>query len=184
VVLLVGFSGGLHLDGLSDTADGLLSSKPRERVLEIMRDSHVGPMGVMAIVCMLLVKFASLASLRQEYVWHAAFLMPLAGRCAMVMHMGLLSYVRPDGSGRVFYRSRPYLAAIEVVVILPVAGWLVLGIAGLAVAGVCITVALGLAAYYRYRIGGATGDTFGATCEITETVLALTLTLLPPHVAR
>src|SRR5208283_4809952 len=56
IVALLAVSGGLHMDGLSDSADGLLSARPRERALEIMRDSHVGAMGVIAIVCVLLLK--------------------------------------------------------------------------------------------------------------------------------
>ena len=50
VIVLLGFSGCLHLDGLSDTADGFFSSRRRERILEIMKDSHTGAMGVIAIV--------------------------------------------------------------------------------------------------------------------------------------
>ena len=60
-VALVGISRALHMDGLSDTADGFLSSRPRDRILEIMRDSHVGPMGVVAIVCVLCLKIGALA---------------------------------------------------------------------------------------------------------------------------
>ena len=51
VILLIAASGGLHLDGLADTADGFFSSRPRERILEIMRDNRTGPMEVAAIVC-------------------------------------------------------------------------------------------------------------------------------------
>lgn len=184
IVLLLAFSGGLHLDGLSDTADGLLSSRPRARILEIMKDSHIGSMGAMVIVCVLLTKFASLASLRQEYFWRAAFLMPLAGRCTLVVHMALLPYVRPGGLGSVFRTKRPRLAAIEAVVILLVACWAVLGIGGWIVAAICIAMAIGLAAYYRYRLGGATGDTLGAACEIVEIVPALTLALWSLQTAR
>jgi adenosylcobinamide-GDP ribazoletransferase len=177
VVLLLTFSGGLHLDGLSDTADGLLSSRPRQQALEIMKDSHAGAMGVMAIVCVLLLKFASLASVRQEWFWRAACLMPLAGRCTIVIHMALLPYVRPGGLGSVFSTDRRYLAAVEASVVLLAACWVVLGAAGWVVAGTCFAVALGLAAYFRHRIGGATGDTFGAACEIVEVVPAFTLAL-------
>ncbi|MFV1964757.1 MAG: adenosylcobinamide-GDP ribazoletransferase [Pirellulaceae bacterium] len=177
VVLLLGFSGGLHLDGLCDTADGLLSARPRERALEIMKDSHVGSMGVMAVVCVLLMKFASLASLPPECLWPAAFLMPLAGRCAMVMHMALLPYVRSSGLGSVFYTNRRYLAAIESVVLLLAACWLMFDSGGWIVAGVSIAVVVCLAVYFRCRIGGATGDTFGAACEIVEIMPALTMAL-------
>ena len=183
VVLLLSFSGALHLDGLCDTADGLLSARPRERALEIMKDSHVGSMGVVAVVCVLLMKFASLASLQQECLWPATFLMPLAGRCAMVMHMALLPYVRSGGLGSVFYTNRRYLAAIEALAVLLVACWMLFGMDGWIVAAVSITMVLCLAVYFRRRIGGATGDTFGATCEIVEIAPALTLALWPLPVA-
>ncbi len=184
VVLLVCFSGCLHMDGLCDAADGLLSARPTERALEIMKDSHVGTMGVMAAVCVLLMKFASLASLQPDHLWPAVFLMPLAGRCAMVMHLALLPYVRSDGLGAVFYTNRRYLAAIEAVVVLSAACWLIFGAGGWIVAAVSIAVVLLLAVYFRYRIGGATGDTFGAACEIIEMVPALTLVLWPLPVVR
>jgi len=184
VVLLLGFSGCLHLDGLCDTADGLLSSRPRERALEIMKDSHVGTMGVVAVVCVLLMKFASLASLKPECLWPAVFLMPLAGRCAMVMHMALLPYVRSDGLGSAFYGKRRYVAAIEAVVVLSAACWLMFGAGGWIVAGVSIAVVVSLAVYFRLKIGGATGDTFGATCEIIEVVPALTLAVWPLPLVR
>lgn len=184
VVLLLCFSGCLHMDGLCDTADGLLSARPRERALEIMKDSHVGTMGVMAAVCVLLMKFASLASLQPKDLWPAVLLMPLAGRCAMVMHLALLPYVRSDGLGSVFYTKRRYLAAIEAVAVLCAACWLMFGAGGWIVAGVSIAVVLLLAVYFRYRIGGSTGDTFGATCEIIEIAPALTLVLWPLPVVR
>ena len=60
VVALMSFSGCLHLDGLSDTADGFFSCRSRERMLEIMKDSHAGPMGLIAVVGVLLLKFAAL----------------------------------------------------------------------------------------------------------------------------
>jgi adenosylcobinamide-GDP ribazoletransferase len=180
IIALLGFSGGLHLDGLCDAADGLLSCRPKQQVLEIMKDSHVGAMGLMAVVCLLLMKFASLASLPQEDLWRTAWLMPLAGRCAIVLHMALLVYVRPSGLGIVFSGKRPYLAAAGALVALTLAGWLLLGVAGLVAAGLCLAVALGLAAYCHRRIGGATGDTYGAACEISEMVLALSVALCPP----
>ncbi len=184
VVVLLSVSGGLHLDGLCDTADGLLSARPRTRALEIMKDSHIGTMGVMAAVCVILMKFASLASLQPECLWPVVFLMPVAGRCAMVVHMAVLPYVRSDGLGSVFYTNRRYLAAIEAVAILFAACWLTFGAEGCVVAGISIAVVLLLAVYFRCKIGGATGDTFGATCEIVETVPPLTLVLWPLPVVR
>jgi adenosylcobinamide-GDP ribazoletransferase len=183
-LLLVAFSGGLHMDGLSDTADGFLSSRPRERILEIMKDSRVGAMGVIAIVGVLLAKFAALVSVQAAAFWPAALLMPLAGRCAMVMHMALLAYVRPEGLGTVFCRRRPYFSALWATAVLAAACWALFDFRGLAVAGLCVATALVLALLFYRKIGGATGDTFGAACEIVELVPAAALALWPLPVAR
>jgi adenosylcobinamide-GDP ribazoletransferase len=175
VVVLLSFSGCLHLDGLADSADGMLSSRPRERMLEIMKDSHTGAMGVIAIACVLLLKFAALASLPAERFWPAVLLMPLAGRCAIVVQMALLPYARPSGLANIFYHRQARLAAIWSVAVLAAAAWCVLGSRGLIACAVCVAVTLALSAYVYRKIGGATGDTFGAVCEIIEIVPALVL---------
>jgi adenosylcobinamide-GDP ribazoletransferase len=177
VVVLLSFSGCLHMDGLADTADGLLSSRPRERILEIMKDSHTGAMGVIAIACVLLLKFASLASLPADRLWPVVLLMPLAGRCAIVVHRALLPYARPSGLGNIFYRRPARLAAIWAVAVLAAVAWCVLGSRGLIVWAVCMAMTLACSAYVYRKIGGATGDTFGAVCEIIEIVPALTLAM-------
>ncbi len=179
VILLVAFSGGMHMDGLSDTADGFLSGRPGEKVLEIMKDSRAGPMGVTAIACVLLAKFASVASLPGMRFRHAVFLMPLAGRCALVFHMALLPYLPQQGLGTIFYRNRPRLSAVWAAAVLGVAGWASLGFAGLVAAGLCLAASLAFAWGCRRRIGGATGDTCGAACEIVESVPALVLAVWP-----
>ena len=184
VVLLIAFSGGLHMDGLSDTADGLLSSRPRDRMLEIMKDSHTGAMGVMAIAGVMLLKFAALASLGAASLWTAVLLMPLAGRCAVVMHMALLPYVRSSGLGSVFYRRRPRATAVWAAGCLAGVAWALLEWRGLAVWAACAAMTLLSAVFFRRKIGGATGDTFGAVCELVEIVPALTLALWPIPVVR
>jgi adenosylcobinamide-GDP ribazoletransferase len=182
VVVLLSFSGCLHVDGLADTADGLLSSRPRERILEIMKDSHTGAMGVIAIVCVILLKFASLASLPADQLWPAVLLMPLAGRCMIVVNMALLPCARPNGLANIFYRRPTRLAAIWAVAVLAAVAWYVLGSRGLIVCAACMVITLAFSAYVYRKIGGATGDTFGAVCEIIEIVPALTLALMENQV--
>ena len=87
IVLLLSFSGCLHLDGLADTADGFLSCRRREQILEIMKDSRVGSMGLVVVTCVLLVKFAALASLPPARFWPAVLFAPLAGRAAICVHL-------------------------------------------------------------------------------------------------
>jgi adenosylcobinamide-GDP ribazoletransferase len=191
VVLLTAFSGGLHLDGLSDTADGLLSSRGRDEMLEIMKDSRIGAMGVAAIVGVAMVKFAALASLASRAspdaaeLWlAAAVLMPLAGRSAMVMHMALLACVRPDGLAAVFFRQRQRAAAVWAAAVLAAVAWGLLGGRGLAVCCASMAAAFLLAGYFYRKIGGVTGDTLGAVCELVETIPALTLAVWPIQTGR
>jgi adenosylcobinamide-GDP ribazoletransferase len=184
VLLLMAFSGCLHLDGLADTADGFLSSRSRERILEIMKDSRTGAMGVIAIVGVLLLKSASLASLPATLLGPTVLLMPLAGRCAMVLQMAILPYARPSGLGSVFYRRRPRGAAIWAMAVLAAVSWSVLGLRGLSVWAACVVLTLALSAHVYRKIGGATGDTLGAVCELIEVLPALMLAFGPPNGVR
>ncbi len=184
VLLLMAFSGCLHLDGLSDTADGFLSSRPRERILEIMKDSHAGAMGVTAIVGVLLAKFAALASIPPARLWPVVLLMPLAGRAAIVVHLAVLPYARPTGLLSVFYQHRAWPAAIFSALLLAAAAWFVLNVKGLSIWVLWLVVTLALAAYVRRKIGGTTGDTLGAVCEIMEVLPAVAIAVWPLNPIR
>lgn len=176
LVSLIVISGALHLDGLADTADGFMGSRRPRKVLEIMRDSRVGAMGVTAIVCVLALKGAALASLEPAHLWRAALLMPAAGRSALVVAMAVLPYARPRGGiGTAFYRRRPRASAVWAVALLCLAGWAIAGPAGLAGAEASVVTAMLLSCYAHRRIGGATGDVLGAACELSEAAAALTL---------
>jgi len=176
VALMAGVSGGLHLDGLSDTADGFFSSRPRERVLEIMKDSHIGAMGVIAIVLVVLLKVALVASLDDDLRWRLVLLAVVAGRCVFPVTMMLLPYARPEGGlATIFAASatpapRRWATLAWGVVVGPAAGYLLAGWLGLAAGAAGVVLALALCVYTRYRIGGYTGDTLGAGCELTELV--------------
>lgn len=160
------------------------SARARERILEIMKDSHVGAMGVIAIVCTLLVKFAAMASLPPGRLWAAAMLMPLAGRGMMVMLMALLPYAREKGLGNVFYQGKHYGAAVWSVSLLAGMGWMAMGAGGVAAAAACVLATLVFARCCHGKIGGATGDTFGAVCEISEVVVAVVLACRPWQMVR
>jgi adenosylcobinamide-GDP ribazoletransferase len=127
----------------------------------------------------LLAKFAALASLADGLRWPAALLMPLAGRTAIVVHMALLRYARPEGLGGVFYPGNHRGPALFAVGLLAGVSWWLLGPRGLVVCGVCLGGALLLAGYVYRKLGGLTGDTLGAVCEIVETLPALTLAVWP-----
>jgi len=173
VVALVAASGGLHTDGLADTADGLLSSRPRERMLEIMRDSRTGAMGVLGIVCVVALKIAALASVHGVLRWSTLLLMPLAGRCSMVVQMGLLPYARSGGLCSVFMQHLQRPDVWLTLAVLAAASGLIGGGFGLCAAGASVVAIVIFSGWCRAKIGGFTGDTLGAGCELAELVAAL-----------
>ena len=174
VIFMIAVSGALHMDGLADTADGFFSSRPRPQMLDIMRDSRTGPMGVIAIVCVLILKITLLTSVPQTARWWVLLLTPFAGRSALLVTMAVIPYARPEGGlAAVFYahRSRYYL--VWVMIALAVVGWLVGGWAGLTAGLASFVFGLLFAVYVHAKIGGFTGDTLGAACELAELIPAM-----------
>lgn len=182
ILLFVLITGGLHLDGLADTADGIFSVRDRERMLEIMRDSRIGTMGVLAILFVIALKISALAPLLSVQRLGIIILMPIAGRMAMLLMLNALPYARKDGGlATLFLRRRSWWHPAFAMIFLVFTGWL-LGAGGwmpspwsgllMALSGIA---AAGLTAGLIHRkLGGFTGDTVGAAAEITETAVALT----------
>ena len=169
VILAELMTKALHLDGLADTADGFLSGRARERKLEIMRDSHIGTMGVFAIVAVLGLKFSFLASLTPQTLPWGAGLMLLGGRCGVTMLITMSRYARPGGLGEIWFRKRS-CAGFGAALLLPCLSYFVLGGRG-AVFGPLLLLAMWLWSRLSDRmIGGATGDTIGAAEELSELV--------------
>jgi len=181
------FTGGLHLDGLADTGDGLLPPMTRVRRLEVMRDPAVGAFGVVTVAVVLLLRFAAFAAVRPAVLVVAALWG--TSRAAMVVISRLLPYARDDGLASAFLgqgdeydvprrgRSDPTLVLTAVGVALCV-GLVVAdrGLHGLAaVAGAALACAA-VALLARARIGGFTGDVLGAAGVVGETVGLLVLT--------
>ena len=172
-------SGGLHLDGLADSGDGLLSARPRERALEIMKDSRTGSMGVVVVVFLLLGKYSALVAMDREQFCMAVFFMPLAGRCFIIFAMSLQRYARKEGGlGQLFYSGMSRKAAVpagSVLVgsLLPMAGPDRLTAFVLTV----FPVFFGFIYLCNKKLGGATGDTLGALCEIVELMTAVSFVL-------
>jgi adenosylcobinamide-GDP ribazoletransferase len=174
VILFIAASGGLHIDGLADTADGFLSARPREGILAIMKDSRTGPMGVAAVVCVVALKIALIASVAGPWRWWVLLMTPLAGRCSLLVHLALLPYVRPEGGlAGIFHRSSSRGHALWALTVLIAVGFLAGNLPGLIAGAAAFLAALLLAAYSFRRIGGLTGDTLGAACELTELCPAL-----------
>lgn len=172
-------TGGLHLDGLADTFDGLLSRKDREKSLEVMRDSRLGALGAVSLVLVLLAKYALLSSASVLSTW-SLVLMPMIGKQSIVVAMSRHPYARGTGGlGSQFAQRltrREYLEAAAVSVIMT-AAVLVVGEYGLlatirVVFGEISSLVAGLlfGDYLSRRFGGLTGDMYGAINEFTELI--------------
>ena len=172
-------TGGLHLDGLADTADAWIGGQgDRDRTLAIMKDSRSGPIAIVAIVLVLLAKFAALQALLAGDARVILLLAPVLGRAVILLLLITTPYVRPDGLGAPYAHYLPRWSC----------GLLVILIATVTVAflewqGGALLAALGVGFIgWRHglmaRLGGLTGDTLGAACELAETVVLLTPVLL------
>jgi adenosylcobinamide-GDP ribazoletransferase len=192
-------TGGLHLDGLMDTCDGLFGGGTPERRLEIMRDSRVGSYGVLGGALQLLVKYAALGALGAlgaGGVGVAGALVPLgapfgvpfgvrggalvtslvAGRLAMVAAIWFFSYARPSGLGAAFKAGLRLPAVVIAAGVALVVAWVALGWAGPILVLVATALALLVARWIAGLLGGGlTGDAYGATNELAETAVLLGL---------
>jgi len=168
-------TGGLHLDGLSDTFDGLYSNRDKERVLEIMKDSRIGANGALAMMSWLLLKIALLNELFQLTAVHAPkttpwlvlLLMPVAAKSALALSCYLGPYARKEGMGHLFIGK---VSVIQLFPVLTLAAILhaLLVPASLAVWAGILLLTLAYTHHVRKRIDGLTGDTLGAWHELSE----------------
>ncbi len=179
LIFLAAISNFLHLDGLADSADGLFSSRNREKSLEIMKDSRVGAMGVIALIFLLLMKFSALVSVDREELILAAFMMPVAGRMALLFGLTTEQYARKEGGlGALFYSPLYRKAAFcwGTVFLLSLLFWK--GVTGIALLASLAAVLVAFNGKCRRHLGGSTGDTLGAQCELAELTVAVFFSLL------
>jgi len=174
LVFLVFITGNMHGDGLMDSADGLFSGKPRERVLEIMKDSRVGSHGVMAGILVILAKYVLLGQAEPGTHGIALILMVSLARWSQVYGAALYSYARLSGGVGIFtaHVGRRELL-INLLTILAVTLFL-LKLPGLILLG---TVFAGTALLHwliSKKLAGITGDTLGAVSECIEVLCLLT----------
>lgn len=175
-----------HLDGLSDTVDGLAASYDRERSLAVMKSGTAGPAGVVAVVLAIGLQAAGLAAvLVLPQWWHAAILAGVSvcasrGALAVCCARGVRP-ARADGLGRAFTQTVPPLAAVVTWVlvgaVLAVAAWWA-GLAwwrGALAAALAAVAAVAVVARAVRRFGGVTGDVFGAGIELALAALLVAL---------
>lgn len=192
LILYVGITGGLHLDGLADSCDGIFGGHNKEKRLEIMRQSTIGTFGALGLIYVLGIKYISFHNLTPSFsppfTWGgegggsfwllqkgaALLLMPAVGRWAQVLGAALSAYARKeDGVGKVFIENVQPKHAIYSALFLLIPLWFFYKINGLMIFAVVTFVALLVIQYIKGKIGGMTGDTLGAVNEISEVVFLL-----------
>ncbi|MEN6585413.1 MAG: adenosylcobinamide-GDP ribazoletransferase [Sulfuricella sp.] len=169
-------TGGLHLDGLADTADAWVGGHgDRQRTLDIMKDPRSGPAAVSTTVLVLLLKFAALAVLLKGNAWPALLLAPLLGRTALLGMLLSTPYVRAGGMGAAIAGHLPRKSALALLLAIAL-GVCFLADGWKAVLAVLVVGFL-LRRAFLARLGGMTGDMLGAAVELSEAAVLLALAL-------
>jgi adenosylcobinamide-GDP ribazoletransferase len=187
ITAMILINGALHLDGFIDTCDGLAGNKPVEERLRIMKDSRVGAFGVIGAVLVILVKYVGLDSLAMEKVFGSALiLMPVIARWAMVYAIVAFPYARPEGLGTILKQYatwEKFIVAtfIPVALVIGLGAWLKIPffyLVGPAVLAGVWLVTVVWARYLKKKLGGLTGDSYGAICEVAEVSFLIIINLL------
>lgn len=172
-------SGGLHLDGLADSADAWLGGfGDRERTLLIMKDPRSGPIAVITLVLVLLLKFAALLALIEQRQTLALIIVPVLGRGALLGLFLTTPYVRAGGLGQALADHLPRHSGWQALLACALGGVLVAGWVGVSALVIALTVFIGLRQMMLRRLGGCTGDTAGALLELLEMVVLVGLVLI------
>ncbi|MBH3424765.1 adenosylcobinamide-GDP ribazoletransferase [Pseudomonas gessardii] len=171
-------SGGLHLDGLADSADAWLGGfGDRERTLSIMKDPRSGPIAVVTLGLVLLLKFSALVALIEQHNGAVLILAPLIGRSSLLALFLTTRYVRAGGLGQALADHLPRLVGQQVLILSGLACVLIGGFSGgiaVLLAAICF---VGLRQLMINRLGGTTGDTAGALLELLEVAVLIGLVL-------
>jgi adenosylcobinamide-GDP ribazoletransferase len=170
---------GLHLDGFADTLDGFAAGGPKEKILEVMRDSRIGAFGVIGLVFFIGAKYLALDQITGESIPYSLMLMTVMGRNSMVWVCYRSPYARSSGG-----LAKPFsenLTAREMVISSASA----LGIALLLwrLEGIAVFLGIGLfnlgfRLFFLKKLEGITGDILGAANELSELLCLLLLIVL------
>lgn len=165
-------TGGLHLDGFMDSMDGLLSARNPKRMLEIMKDSRIGAHACMALLGLLVLKFALLASLTPASL-SILLVMPMLSRWVFQIGVVGFPYARPQGLGKGIHDTTHWITFLINGCLVLGATYYLAGFAGLVAFGVCVITVTILSAKISALLKGLTGDLYGALIELSEVVCLL-----------
>ncbi|MBN2898045.1 MAG: adenosylcobinamide-GDP ribazoletransferase [Clostridia bacterium] len=163
-------TGGLHMDGLSDSADGLFSGRSKERILEIMKDSRIGSNGALAMVFVVLLKVAFFYEIDAAALGKLLLTLPMMSKYVVVFTSAFSRYAREDGMGNWFIGK---VSGVDFLL----ATIYTIGITTLIEPRHLVLLAGGLCFGWLFRrfcyshIDGMTGDTIGALSELADVVI-------------
>ena len=185
--LMIILTGGIHCDGLMDSADGLFSGREREKILQIMKDSRAGSFGVVSMILIAALEISALAELSRLSTWWlctAIFSAPIIGRLMMVVTIGAFPYARQSGMGKAFAkfttRRTIFFAAGETFLLLLPLNFIgkIFFFSAAAAMVVAFIVAWKFATFATEKIGGVTGDIYGAVTTLAEMFALITFLLI------
>ena len=168
IIAEIFITGLIHIDGLADTADGLFSYAEKEKILEIMKDSRVGTNGAVALILYFMTKVILLSEIRPEYI----ILYPVISRLSTSINAGLGEYARKNGMSNGIIGKNGKKEAVISIIITMILSFIILKAKGLTILIFAILFILLLMKGVKRKIGGITGDTMGASLELT-TILVL-----------
>ncbi len=179
VAMPVILTGGIHCDGFMDTVDGIFSGRDRERMLEIMKDSCTGAFGVVAFVLLMMFQYGAVSDVPVETLPAALFVMPVISRMMMVFTITIYPYARKEGMGKAFseYTNRKTLGVVFLYGLALVIPW---GINALIAVLVSLLFTTCFCNYVTKKIGGVTGDVYGAVCTLCELLVMIAFTCKIP----
>lgn len=170
-------TGGLMYDGFMDTADGIFSARDRERMLAIMKDSHVGANAVLAVIVLILLKIGLYTAVPPAELTSALIAMSVATRTFMVLFIVNFPYARKEGIGLLFKKHSRKSYTFTVFFL----GGAIVFFCNpqyLLVAGITLLLGALTATFFCKQLGGLTGDTYGALTESGNVFFLLIILLL------
>jgi adenosylcobinamide-GDP ribazoletransferase len=167
------------LDGFADTIDGLGSGGPREKILEVMRDSRIGAFGVISLIFLIGAKYLTLDQILDQSIPRSLILMTVMGRNAMVLVCFRSTYARSgEGLAKPFAEN---LTAREMIISSVLAfgiGLLLMGVKGILVFLGTSLFSLGYRLFFIMKLKGVTGDILGGANEVNELLCLILLVMM------
>ena len=173
LIFLIVITGALHLDGLADASDAIFSHRSLEEKLNIMKDSHIGTMGVIALIIVIISKFTALKQIDDKNI--LLIFIPAYARMAITLAIYFLPYIRQNSINKQFFEKKSFTLSLPILFIIIISFFADFRTFFIFVITLIITILL--IYYFKRTFQGLTGDILGFICETTESLLLLSIVL-------